>query len=149
MILISEKLSDLDARIVHTQHDEIIVEARDDLVEQVREIIKNSMEESFKQIIPEVRFVVEPRVGEAKRLCRNYHPNGYRFLENILATVAMRRSYPKRSRWCPTGSFEADNDATTLRKSRTQPCHFIETLLAIASSPSAPRNSAASTSRNS
>jgi len=30
LIHISEKLNGLDARIVHTQHDEIIVEAKED-----------------------------------------------------------------------------------------------------------------------
>jgi DNA polymerase-1 len=65
LISISEKLNDLDACIVHTQHDEIIVEAREDIADQVREIVKVTMEALFKQIIPEVPFVVEPRVVEA------------------------------------------------------------------------------------
>ena len=37
---ISEKLNGLDARIVHTQHDEIIVEARDDIADQVQKILE-------------------------------------------------------------------------------------------------------------
>ncbi len=55
----------MDAHIVHTQHDEIIVEARDGIKDQVREIVKQSMEEAFKQIIPEVPFVAEIRVAGA------------------------------------------------------------------------------------
>jgi DNA polymerase I-like protein with 3'-5' exonuclease and polymerase domains len=65
LIHISEKLNGLDARIVHTQHDEKIVEARDGIEDQVKEIIKESMEESLKRIIPEVPFVVEPIVAVA------------------------------------------------------------------------------------
>ena len=52
----------MDARIVHTQHDEIIVEARDAIEDQVQTIVKESMEEAFEKIIPEVPFVAEPRV---------------------------------------------------------------------------------------
>ena len=55
----------MDARIVHTQHDEIIVEARDGIEDQVREIVKESMEEALEGIIPEVPFVAEIRVAEA------------------------------------------------------------------------------------
>ncbi|MGD0886732.1 MAG: hypothetical protein ABSA46_17970 [Thermodesulfovibrionales bacterium] len=47
------------------QHDEIIVAARDGIKDQVREIVKQSMEEAFKQIIPEVPFVAEIRVAGA------------------------------------------------------------------------------------
>jgi DNA polymerase-1 len=61
LISVTEKLNGLDARIVHTQHDEIIVEAREDIADQVREIVKESMEAAFKQIVPEVPFAVEPR----------------------------------------------------------------------------------------
>jgi DNA polymerase-1 len=64
LVSISEKLKDFDVRIVHTQHDEIIVEAREDQADQVREIMKESMEAAFKQIVPEVPFVVEPRVED-------------------------------------------------------------------------------------
>jgi DNA polymerase I-like protein with 3'-5' exonuclease and polymerase domains len=46
-------------------HDEIIVEARDGIEDQVQTIVKESMEEAFGRIIPEVPFVVEIRVAEA------------------------------------------------------------------------------------
>jgi DNA polymerase I-like protein with 3'-5' exonuclease and polymerase domains len=58
-------LNGLDARIVHTQHDEIIVEAREDVADQVQAIVKESMEEALERIIPEVPFVAETRVAEA------------------------------------------------------------------------------------
>ena len=47
------------------QHDEIIVEARDGIEDQVREIVKESMENAFKQIIPEVPFVAEPKIADS------------------------------------------------------------------------------------
>ncbi|MGB7908884.1 MAG: DNA polymerase [Syntrophobacteraceae bacterium] len=65
MYLISRALEGIDARIVHTQHDEINVEARDGIEDQVREIVKETMEEAFQGIIPEVPFVAEIRVAEA------------------------------------------------------------------------------------
>jgi DNA polymerase I len=63
--LISRRLEGVDARIVHTQQDEIIVEVRDGIEDQVQAIVKESMEEAFKQIIPEVPFLMEIRVAEA------------------------------------------------------------------------------------
>jgi len=65
LIHISEKLNGLDARIVHTQHDEIIVEVRDDIANRVKAIVAESMEEALERIIPEVPFVAEIRVAEA------------------------------------------------------------------------------------
>ena len=55
----------MEALIVHTLHDEIIVEARDAIEDQMKVIVKESMEEAFKKIIPDVPFVVEHRVVEA------------------------------------------------------------------------------------
>ncbi len=71
LILISEKLVRLDAGIVHTQHDEILVEAREDIADQARAIVEKSMEAAFKQIIPEVSFAAKPRAAEAwGEICR-------------------------------------------------------------------------------
>ncbi len=41
-----------------------MVEARDNIAGQVSEIVEESMEGSFKKVIPEVPFVVEIRVAE-------------------------------------------------------------------------------------
>ena len=65
LIRISEKLNRLNARIVHTQHDEIIVEAKDDIADRVQTIVKESMVEAFEKIIPEVQFVAEIRVANS------------------------------------------------------------------------------------
>jgi len=47
------------------QHDEIIVEARDGIEDQVEAIVKESMENALDRIIPEVPFAVEIRVAAA------------------------------------------------------------------------------------
>jgi DNA polymerase I-like protein with 3'-5' exonuclease and polymerase domains len=48
-----------------TLHDEVVIEARDGIEEQVQTIVKESMEGAFKQIIPEVPFVGEIRVTDS------------------------------------------------------------------------------------
>ncbi len=48
-----------------TQHGEIIIEARDGIEDQVWAIVKESMEEAFKKIIPEVPFVAEIRAADS------------------------------------------------------------------------------------
>ena len=65
LLLISRGLERVDSCIVHIQHDEIIVEARDDIANKVKAIVSESMEEAFEKIIPEVPFAVEIRVAEA------------------------------------------------------------------------------------
>jgi DNA polymerase I-like protein with 3'-5' exonuclease and polymerase domains len=65
LCLISRGLEWVDARIVHTLHDERIVEARDAIEDQVLAIVSESMEAAFEKIIPEVPFTVEIRVVEA------------------------------------------------------------------------------------
>ena len=67
LYLISRGLEGMDARIPNTLHDEIIVEARDAIEDQVKSIVEESMEAAFKRIIPEVPFAVEIRVAEAWR----------------------------------------------------------------------------------
>jgi DNA polymerase I-like protein with 3'-5' exonuclease and polymerase domains len=63
---ISRGLEGTDAHIVHNfLRDEIIVEARDDTADQVQAIVKESMENAFKEIIPEVPFIVEIRVADS------------------------------------------------------------------------------------
>jgi DNA polymerase I-like protein with 3'-5' exonuclease and polymerase domains len=66
LCLISSGLEGVDARIVHnSQHDEIIIEARDAIEDQVEAIVKESMEEALERIIPEVPFAAEIRMAEA------------------------------------------------------------------------------------
>jgi DNA polymerase-1 len=65
LYFISRGLEGMDARVVNTLHDEIIIEARDGIEDQVRAIVAESMEEAFKKIIPEVPFVVEPKIADS------------------------------------------------------------------------------------
>jgi DNA polymerase I-like protein with 3'-5' exonuclease and polymerase domains len=65
LCLVSGGLQGIDARIVHTQHDEIIVEATDGIEDQVQAVVKKSMEGALERITPEVPFVVEPKIAEA------------------------------------------------------------------------------------
>ncbi len=65
LIHISEKLNGLDARIVHTRHDEIIVKAGGDIADRAQSIVKESMEEALERIAPEVLFVAEHRVADS------------------------------------------------------------------------------------
>jgi hypothetical protein len=44
----------------------LIIEARAGIEDQVQVIVKESMEEAFRQIIPEVPFIAEPRPAEAR-----------------------------------------------------------------------------------
>ena len=65
LYLIYRGLEGMDARVVHTQHDEIIVEARDAIEDQVKAIMKECMEAAFERNVPEVPFGAEIRVDEA------------------------------------------------------------------------------------
>jgi DNA polymerase I-like protein with 3'-5' exonuclease and polymerase domains len=47
------------------KHDEIIVEATDAIEDQVRAIVEESMEEALEGIIPEVPFMVEPKIADS------------------------------------------------------------------------------------
>jgi DNA polymerase I-like protein with 3'-5' exonuclease and polymerase domains len=81
LCLISRGLEGVDARIVHTQHDEIIIEARDAIEDQVREIVKKSMEAALGRMIPEVPFVAEIRVAEAWGWDNKNETQGRRILD--------------------------------------------------------------------
>jgi DNA polymerase I-like protein with 3'-5' exonuclease and polymerase domains len=61
----SSGMEGVDAHIVNTFHDEIIVEAREGIEDQVQSIVEKSMEEEFKQIIPAVPFVAEIRLAHS------------------------------------------------------------------------------------
>lgn len=62
LIDLNDQLDGQDARIVHILHDEVIVEARTDIVDSVAVIVKNCMEKAFSDILPEIPFVVEPEI---------------------------------------------------------------------------------------
>ena len=65
LIKLDGKLSGLDAKIVHILHDEIIVEAKDDIADAVAVTVKNCMERAFINMLPGVPFVVVPEVKDS------------------------------------------------------------------------------------
>ena len=64
LINLDRQLDGRDARIVHILHDEVIVEARTDIAESLAVTVKNCMEKAFKDILPDVPFVVEPEIRD-------------------------------------------------------------------------------------
>jgi DNA polymerase I-like protein with 3'-5' exonuclease and polymerase domains len=60
-IHISDRLNGLDSRNVHPRHDETIIEARDNIADQVQANVVESMEKALERIVPEVLFVVGTR----------------------------------------------------------------------------------------
>jgi DNA polymerase I-like protein with 3'-5' exonuclease and polymerase domains len=65
LIELDELLAGQDAQIIHILHDEVIVEAREDIVDSVAVSVKNCMERAFREILPDVPFVVEPVVKDS------------------------------------------------------------------------------------
>lgn len=63
--LLDSRLRDLDARVVHILHDEIIVEAKAGITGQVKRIVKDCMENAFEQLKLGVLMHVEPEEGDA------------------------------------------------------------------------------------
>jgi DNA polymerase-1 len=64
LINLDEQLTEHDARIVHILHDEVIVETRGDIADSVALIVRHCMENMFRDILPEVPFVVVPKIRE-------------------------------------------------------------------------------------
>ena len=65
LINLDEQLAGQDAKIVHILHDEVIVEARQDVADDVAAIVKKCMEKAFIEFLPGVPFVVEPEVRDS------------------------------------------------------------------------------------
>ncbi len=62
---LDNKLEGLDARIVHIIHDEIIVEAREDIVDDVSKVVKECMEKAYEKMLPTCPFLVEPKITDS------------------------------------------------------------------------------------
>ena len=65
MINLDRQLAGQYALIVHILHDEVIVEARTDIVDAVAVTVKECMEKAFNEILPEVPFVVDPEIRDS------------------------------------------------------------------------------------
>ena len=64
MIKLDRELEDLDAMIVHTLHDAIIVEAEEGIVNEVKATLEDCMIEAFEKLGLEVPFKVEIGIQE-------------------------------------------------------------------------------------
>ena len=60
LLELDDQLAGQHAGIVHILHDEVIVEAREDIADDAAMTVKSCMEQAFKDILPEVPMVVEP-----------------------------------------------------------------------------------------
>jgi DNA polymerase I-like protein with 3'-5' exonuclease and polymerase domains len=65
LIYLDEKLKDSDAQIVHILHDEVIVEAKADIADDVAKILKTFMEGAFNKLLPNVPFKVKPEIKDS------------------------------------------------------------------------------------
>jgi DNA polymerase-1 len=65
LIYLDKQLAGQDARIVHILHDEVIVEAKAEVVNDVAAIVKTCMEAAFNKLIINVPFEVEPEIKDS------------------------------------------------------------------------------------
>ena len=65
LVELDGRLAGQDAKIVHILHDEIIVEAREDIAGDVAVTVKACMERAFTEIFPDVLFLVIPEIRES------------------------------------------------------------------------------------
>lgn len=63
-IYLDEKLKASDAQIVHILHDEVIVETKADIADDVAKVVENCMLGAFNEIFPEAPFKVEPEIRD-------------------------------------------------------------------------------------
>ena len=61
---LDQKLEGLDAQIVHIIHDEIIVESREDIADEVSKLVKECMEKAYEKMLPNCPFLVEPKITD-------------------------------------------------------------------------------------
>lgn len=61
LLLLDKKLLNLDAQIVHILHDEIIVEAKEEVAEKVAGLVKKCMEKAFEQLKLGVPMMADPK----------------------------------------------------------------------------------------
>jgi len=64
LIYASDRIKDYDARLLLTVHDEMVVEAREDQVEEVKEIIGQSVIDGFGEFFKKVPMTCTPLVGD-------------------------------------------------------------------------------------
>jgi DNA polymerase-1 len=65
MTVLDESLDGLDARMVNTIHDELVVECEASIAEDVRERVETAMVSAGREYIKSIPVVVETAVGPA------------------------------------------------------------------------------------
>jgi DNA polymerase I-like protein with 3'-5' exonuclease and polymerase domains len=65
LIQLDDEMADQDAQLVHILHDEVIIEAREDIADTVLVVVRDCMERAFKRMIPDVPMVVKPVVNNS------------------------------------------------------------------------------------
>jgi DNA polymerase I len=64
MIYVVERLKDYDAKLLLTVHDEIIVESREDITEEVSDIVSTSMIDGFAEFFKSVKMKTDTLIGD-------------------------------------------------------------------------------------
>ena len=62
---LQDRLKGMDAKCVHTMHDEIIVEAKAEIAEKVAGILEECMIKPFEPLVPFVPFKVELKIQDS------------------------------------------------------------------------------------
>jgi DNA polymerase-1 len=65
MILLDEALTGLDAALVNTIHDELVVECGEEVCEDVRALVERAMTDAGREYIKSIPVVVDTTVAEA------------------------------------------------------------------------------------
>ena len=65
MTLLDQALISLDAQIVNSIHDEIVVECDERIAEEVKQIVVRKMVEGAKEFLPRVPVEVEAAISDA------------------------------------------------------------------------------------
>ena len=65
MTLLDESLVEIDARIVNSVHDELVVECAEDVTEEARERVEHCMETAGRDYIKSIPVVIESVVAES------------------------------------------------------------------------------------
>ncbi len=61
---INATLQGVDGRLIHSIHDEVIIEAETEIAADLMGVVKSCMEGAFKTFFPDVPFKVEPLIKD-------------------------------------------------------------------------------------
>jgi DNA polymerase-1 len=64
MVYVVERIKGYDARLLLTVHDEVVVEVREDQVEEVTPIVEQSVKDGFGEFFKTVHMEADALVGD-------------------------------------------------------------------------------------